>query len=629
MLTADRSANRLWKIALLIAGLLTPLHPAQAIVTGPSLQNSDEMFQEWFEDPDIQKLTRFSDIIKLLRAGEIEKGRLMLVKYLQANPRDGAGLELAGLILIQKNDLGNAALSLREALAYEPGRLSARAKLGVVLLLAGKTAEGEQMLRTVLKEKPDDALSYYYLGWSAMRGGNSASAIRHLERFFTIRPAKRLERGHIALATSYNTVGRHQDTARLLTPFLDSPSAKPASTQENLISAQANLLLAEVFIEARDKNRAQPLAAKAASLLPEKDASLRITQAQLANLNNESGKARALLLAVIKDTPENAAPAHYELAKIEFGLGNYDQAIAELNNARKSTKAESQTSLLRDISAVLLSNNRADEALRILAASATEFPDMPEVVFLLAEAQTSSGNVKDGLATLEKIIASHPDYAPSYYLAGVIKWSAGAKAEAEALFEQAVKRDPADVRSWLTLAGTRDTEDRRAEMRQTLVEALIANPDDPSLLYELAAVDYTIGDIAAAEAGYRKVLVIDPENIPAMNNLAALLADTPATVKEALAMAEKVYGLAKEEPVVQDTYGWTLFRSGDVAKARQILEKSILAQPEDGVANYHLGAVYLQAGDKAAAAKYLRKAATFSVPKQVREQIIELLKQVE
>lgn len=618
----NRAVNRVWRVFLLATGLLLPLHPAHAIITGPSMQDSNEVFQQWFSDPDIQKLTRFADIIKLLQAGEIDKGRLMLVKYLQANPRDGAGLELAGLILIQKKDLGNAAVSLREALAVEPKRHSARAKLGVVLLLNNKIEEGERELRAVLKENPDDALSHYYLGWSGMRTGNAAAATGHFERYFTSRPTKQLEQGHLALATLYNSSGRHQDSARLLAPLLETVSATP-------MSAQAHLLLATAYIEAKDKNQARLAAAKAAKSLPENDASLRMMQAQLASLNNESEKAKTLLRAVIKDAPDSAASAHYELAKIDFSLGGYDQAIAELNNARKLASPEFQPMLLRDISAVLVSNKQAGEAIRILTASVAELPDTPSVQYLLAEVQAGSGDTKDALATLEKIIASHPEFSPSYYLAGVIKWGAGNNAEAEALFEQAVTRDPTDVRAWLTLAGARDTEERRAEMRQTLVEALKANPEHPSLLYELAAMDYTMGDSAAAEAGYRKVLAVDPENIPAMNNLALLLSDAPSPDKEALALAEKVYALARDEAVVQDTYGWALFRSGDFVRARQILERSIMAQPEDGAANYHLGAVYLQAGDKANAEKYLRKASSLSVPKQVRDQIDALLKQID
>jgi Flp pilus assembly protein TadD len=125
----------------------------------------------------------------------------------------------------------------------------------------------------------------------------------------------------------------------------------------------------------------------------------------------------------------------------------------------------------------------------------------------------------------------------------------------------------------------------------------------------LAAVYERQGNTDAAIELYEKVLAKHPENAIAVNNLASLLSDN-RTDEKSLARAKEL--AAKLEPVQQpalrDTLGWVYYRTGDYAKAVEVLEGVVNAMPKAAIFQYHLGMAYAKTGDKAKAKATLTKA---------------------
>lgn len=106
----------------------------------------------------------------------------------------------------------------------------------------------------------------------------------------------------------------------------------------------------------------------------------------------------------------------------------------------------------------------------------------------------------------------------SYYLAGDAK-------EAEARLEEVVERFPDDVPSLVRLAEIKLSRRAYASAEPLLEAAVKGAAEDPHIHLLLGIAQRGTGNLDAAEASYRKVLVLDPELIEAHFNLGILLGD--------------------------------------------------------------------------------------------------------
>ena len=78
---------------------------------------------------------------------------------------------------------------------------------------------------------------------------------------------------------------------------------------------------------------------------------------------------------------------------------------------------------------------------------------------------------------------------------------------------------------------------------------------------------------------------------------------------------------------MRDTLGWVQYRTGDYAKAVEILEGVVNAAPQVPIFHYHLGMAYAKAGDKAKAKAALAKAielGDFAEAEEARKVLAEL-----
>ena len=97
------------------------------------------------------------------------------------------------------------------------------------------------------------------------------------------------------------------------------------------------------------------------------------------------------------------------------------------------------------------------------------------------------------------------------------------------------------------------------------------------------------------------MLAINPRAAVAANNLAWMQLVNGKNLDEAAALARTAQQVLPDDPNVNDTLGWILFKKGDASGAVTYLEKSLAANPEDPGYQYHLGLAYAQLGlwDKA------------------------------
>ncbi|MDY6394477.1 MAG: tetratricopeptide repeat protein [Bacteroidales bacterium] len=81
-----------------------------------------------------------------------------------------------------------------------------------------------------------------------------------------------------------------------------------------------------------------------------------------------------------------------------------------------------------------------------------------------------------------------------------------------------------------------------------------------------------LGDREKCFSFYDKVLKINADNLPVLNNYAYYLALEKKDLKRALSMIEKVMIIQPDNDTYIDTYAWVLFNLGEYSKAKQAME---------------------------------------------------------
>ena len=123
----------------------------------------------------------------------------------------------------------------------------------------------------------------------------------------------------------------------------------------------------------------------------------------------------------------------------------------------------------------------------------------------------------------------------------------------------------------------------------------------------LAAFYASRGRFDDAADRYRRALLVDPDNVANLNDLAWLLAVHKGQPREALPLAEKALRLSVQ-PDVLDTVGWIRHLQGDDDGGVLYVERAIAAAPTRTIFLIHAAEMQTRLNRKAAARNYLAAA---------------------
>jgi tetratricopeptide (TPR) repeat protein len=132
-------------------------------------------------------------------------------------------------------------------------------------------------------------------------------------------------------------------------------------------------------------------------------------------------------------------------------------------------------------------------------------------------------------------------------------------------------------------------------------------PKGSDLLMEEAALCNLEGNYSKAIEYYERVIARDPKNVLAINNYAFLLAFHSNKYTEALDWIRRAKSQSKPEPVLFDTEGIILIRSGNPDAAVELLLDAVTDSPTAS-SFFHLAQAYSQSGKRHEAMIELAKA---------------------
>lgn len=255
--------------------------------------------------------------------------------------------------------------------------------------------------------------------------------------------------------------------------------------------------------------------------------------------------ARASLEDALRLDPDDAR-AWFNLGLTRQRLGLAEEGYAALRKARDLDRRD--VDIARALALAQIERSSWVEAVALLLEGTRERPEDPDLWLHLGRAQRGLGNVEGALESWRHAVELDPGNR-----AGVA--SAAAVLRAESLYArgdfagaglaagQAVELANEDVDAWMLLGLARDRQGDAAGARQALERARALAPGRADVAQNLGSVALAQRDFPAAEAAFRAVLEIDPDNVEVRGVLDRLVAD-----REAAALAAQSSGRRGSPP---------------------------------------------------------------------------------
>ena len=169
----------------------------------------------------------------------------------------------------------------------------------------------------------------------------------------------------------------------------------------------------------------------------------------------------------------------------------------------------------------------------------------------------------------------------------------GRAADAIAVVNGLIARTPRDADLHVALGDLLRGEERFPEAVRAYDAALALRPRDDArdwpIYYFRGVANERRGSWTEAERDFKKSLELNPDEPSVMNYLGYTWIDRGENFKEALDILERAVDIAPNRGYIVDSYGWVLYKLGDMEEAVVQLERAVELEPVDPVINDHLG----------------------------------------
>ena len=597
------------KTTLVFLASLMTIANAQAI-TIDTPTSSEALTQELlnFQDPSLANNTRVRGIADLMAAGKRQEANMAIARLLAKNPKDKEALELAGISLMQMKDFKAAEESFRRLVALPPVKPPVVTRYGVTKMLNGDTAGGAKLLLQVVSYIPDDNLANRYLGWMMYRNQQYDAAAFYLGKLPPPSDVG-LQSYHIELSRSFNHLEAHPQLVKLLEPMYRDAKIPAA---EN--SSAAALYLTLAYAGIGDQAKASKLASALRAEIASTPSSVFGLDMGLAQINKDVAAGNKALKVLIDKVPSAEAAGRLEMAKLYLKNEDIVAAIGEFETALSLAPEAGAKEILSVMIPALLDESMISDALNVMQSVSDKYPENSELLFGLADLQTTSGMRSKAQETVKQLLAKTPPYAPAYLLGASLAQADGQTNLAKSYLEKHVAEVPTKPEGWISLARFYVEQNNLDLALTTLQKGIGSNPGDSGLRFELGSIHEVRGELDQATQEYTKTLELNPDHLQAMDNLASNLLDMNVKVEKAREYATILYQQWPDDPYIEDLMGWAFYRTGDLKNANIKLSSAAAKMTESGRADYHLGLTLKDMGDTRSAKSRITSAIEKGLP---------------
>lgn len=551
-----------------------------------------------------------------MRANDL-KGAETAFKRAQALDSKSSSVFLAlGNLYTAQNKLKEAEEALKTASSLAEPRSPARMSYARFKIARGDLTDAKQMLDEITKATPDYVPAWMSEAEIALAEKKYDMCEEVLGRVFALDPNNYdglLMQGRISL------VQNHPEKAVAEFEHMATMYKQSAQVQFHLALAR----LAGGQVESAIKNLNQAL-----SIDPTYSDAI-MTLADLNIRKDNADAAIASLTELVRRQPQ-MAQAQMMLANAYLSQNRLNDALAVYARMEEEFPKSPQIPLA--IGTILLEQtNKLVEARQSLQKALALAPHFPAAVEQLVNVDIKEKKFSAALDRVKTDLEDTNGVATQMLLAQIhiaraddTAKKAGPDAavqelenipgvredlgQAETELLKAIDLKPDFTRPYLLLTELYVSTGRKQEALDRLTK-VAANTNSAPIYVEIGRIYDALTNYPAAVQAYEKVLAINPNFIPALNNLAYLYSERLNQPDKAYPLAEKAQQLAPDDPSTADTLGWILYKRGQYGRALGFLNQSTSKAGGTPEIQLHLGMVQYMLGDEKASRDSLERVA--------------------
>ena len=532
------------------------------------------------------------ELTKMLAAARIqlqrpEEARRML-EELDPEGNDPGVVALIGVAALSSGEdqLGRA--MIEQSLAMAPDNTDLRIRFARYLAAEGNYQEARTQLETAIERTPDSQQPRAFLARLLAEQGDHEAAAEQVDQWLTDQPDSVLAHNLAGdLAQLRGDTGAARQYYQHAIDLAESPASNHALG----------------VLDARSGNREQALEhlRRAVELAPDNPRYLRDLVAVAAN--NDAGDTTRDFLRRVAEQSESATAIHRHLLTVALDSGEDDRAselVAAIENRLEDSSREASVIANAYLGAARNAASRGnDDRTRELVRQGRQRHNEHEGLALFeAQLQFEADRASDARDILRNVKTQHPASPRPYLLEADHMASQGQHSRAADLYQLARDRSDSPQTVERQVRALREAERTRRAI-EVLEAATGKFPQSSRLYLELAMLQQNTGNREAARGAYERTLELAPDNAVALNNLAWLIHEEEP--ERALELAEKAYNANPQAASIVDTYGWILFRNGELERSIEVLESAHEMAPEAMEIREHLATVHREAGNDARA----------------------------
>jgi putative PEP-CTERM system TPR-repeat lipoprotein len=360
---------------------------------------------------------------------------------------------------------------------------------------------------------------------------------------------------------------------------------------------------------------------------------------------------RSRLRASLEQAPIDV-PLLLRLANLESRAGNMAENVSLLQRALSADPYGVQAQSL--LGQLHLRSGQPARALRVAETALRRHPRDQVLLAVSGLARLRLGRAREAKLNFRSLVDLQPESAAAHYLLALAFRDSGDAARFKDQLEQVLARDPGHLRAKIgmgrllagegDLGAARDLAERLQETapedsevlelsgavallqslfgrlyardatsiaalklafvqqragdgegsRATLEHRLERAPDDADARIALANKLLYMGELDQARAHYAKIILLRPNNVVALNNLAwvGMRLGQP----DVALYSQRAFQLAPDDPRIMDTYGLVLLGREDTDEAVRVLRRAAKGEPNSLEIQAHLARALARQG---------------------------------
>lgn len=525
-------------------------------------------------------------------------------ELLKREPNDLPTRRLLGRIYLRSlGDLSSSAQSdmaeraieqYREVYRLDPTDSESALWLARLYRLRNEHDKAEDVLRSLLKQDPENEAAVEQLTQLLLDEGKSADAVSLLEGITSRTPSPAL------LDLLGDAYSQTHELEKAEAAYRKAVELDPSELSHERGLGQT-LLAEEKYSDALVVYQ------KLADLMPD-DSDVYLRLAQIYRELHQLDHAEENLLKARQYAP-GSVEVMYNEAMLYEAQGRYEDAIRVLSDAVSGLKSQSTVLPSRRRSLAILYQQlgqlyRDSQNFQAAVFTYEELGRLGEEEdrrsrMLIMDTYRAAKDLPKALQAGKEALAKYPSDPGLRTSNALLLGENGQTDEAVRVLRSELTKSEADREIYLNIAQVyeRGRRYKEAEEAARTAEAIPGQPRDNEMVWFLLGAIYERQKFYdRAEEEFKKTLAVNPRNGPVLNYYGYMLGDLGIRLDEAEALVQRAL---KEEPnsgAYLDSLGWIYFRENKLAKAETTLRKAVARESHDATIRSHLGDVFAKSG---------------------------------